>query len=310
MFSRNLRIPFKLRITKKLLIKHQSTTAADVHDPVLLDVDVKTGISTITLNHKPVNSMTLNFTKSFCEKIDLLEKEKIKGMILTSVRFTNNLFPIINCKTHFLFFQSVKNVFSGGLDFNALINPDEAGINAYWFWFQESWIKLYGTSFPTVALINGHAPAGGCVYALSCDYRIMLPNYTIGVNETAVGIVPPKFVMETVKNVIPSRHAELALTVGTLFTTEEALKIGMIDEIANDQEDAKTRCENFLKKISKVSSKARDLTKQSFRNEILGLLKNPKNRSADAKQFFDYILRPSTQKDIENFAANFRKSKK
>lgn len=54
--------------------------------------------------------------------------------------------------------QSVKNVFSSGLDFNEVHAPEESRINAFWLWFQESWIKLYGSSFPTVALINGHAP--------------------------------------------------------------------------------------------------------------------------------------------------------
>lgn len=31
---------------------------------------------------------------------------------------------------------------------------------------------------------QGHSPAGGCLMSMSCDYRIMAPNYTIGLNET------------------------------------------------------------------------------------------------------------------------------
>lgn len=85
MFARNLRIPMRWTVPK--IYRYQSTAATEVQDPVLVDIDGKTGISTVTLNLKPVNNMTLNLLKSFCEKMDFLEKEKIKGMILTSVRF-------------------------------------------------------------------------------------------------------------------------------------------------------------------------------------------------------------------------------
>lgn len=201
----------------------------------------------------------------------------------------------------------MKNVFSSGLDFNELHKPEESRINAFWLFFQEAWLKLYGSSFATAALINGHAPAGGCVFSLSCEYRVMMPNFKIGLNEAPVGIIPPEFVIACARNVLSSRQAEIALTLGTLYTTEDALKIGMIDEIATDQQDAAARCENFLLKSAKIPQMARSFTKQSFRQESLEMLRNPQKRSADAKLFIDHILRPSTQKNIEDFAAQFKK---
>lgn len=41
--------------------------------------------------------------------------------------------------------------------------------------------------------VQGASPAGGCLIALTCDYRIMAdnPKYTIGLNETLLGIVAP-----------------------------------------------------------------------------------------------------------------------
>jgi hypothetical protein len=36
------------------------------------------------------------------------------------------------------------------------------------------------------------SPAGGCLLAMSCDYRVMVRNkFTIGLNETKLGIVAP-----------------------------------------------------------------------------------------------------------------------
>lgn len=55
------------------------------------------------------------------------------------------------------FYKSINNVFCAGLHLHELIKPDESRINAFWTWFQEAWLKLYGSSLATVALINGHA---------------------------------------------------------------------------------------------------------------------------------------------------------
>jgi hypothetical protein len=42
--------------------------------------------------------------------------------------------------------------------------------------------------------LQGHSPAGGCLLAVSCEYRVMVgPKYTIGLNETQLGIIAPKW---------------------------------------------------------------------------------------------------------------------
>ncbi len=39
---------------------------------------------------------------------------------------------------------------------------------------------------------QGHSPAGGCLLAISCDYRVMVGGKSkIGLNETLLGIVAP-----------------------------------------------------------------------------------------------------------------------
>ena len=58
------------------------------------------------------------------------------------------------------------------------------------------WLSVYMSPIPTIAAINGAAPAGGCLIAMSCDYRILAkhPKIVIGLNETALGIVAPTWV--------------------------------------------------------------------------------------------------------------------
>lgn len=50
-------------------------------------------------------------------------------------------------------------------------------------------------------------------------------NFSIGLNETALGIVAPNWFMDTMTNTIPVREAEYALTTARMFNVEEALKV-------------------------------------------------------------------------------------
>lgn len=67
--------------------------------------------------------------------------------------------------------------------------------------------------------------AGGCFLAISCEYRVMCPDFKIGLNETRLGLVVPKFLSASMRNTISKREAEKALTLGTLYSTEEARKV-------------------------------------------------------------------------------------
>lgn len=125
----------------------------------------------------------------------------------------------------FPYFQSSNTVFSAGLDIMEMFKPDETRLREFWTTLQDVWLKLYGSSFPTAAAINGHSPAGGCLLSMCCEYRVMLPKFTIGLNETQLGIVAPSWFQATMKNILPPRTTEMALTLGTMFTTEEALNV-------------------------------------------------------------------------------------
>lgn len=97
----------------------------------------------------------------------------------------------------------------------------------------------------------------------------MLPKFTIGLNETKLGIVAPSWFQGPLKATIGERQAELALTTGRMFTTNEALKVGLIDEIATDKADCVARAEKFLSQFAKIPRVARSMTKLSVRSKEL-----------------------------------------
>lgn len=97
----------------------------------------------------------------------------------------------------------------------------------------------------------------------------MLPNFIIGLNETRVGLVAELWLSSSMRNVIGLRQAEIALTAGELFNTDEALKIGLIDEVAINKEEGLQKAENFLQKFKNGSIVARALTKKALRNKTI-----------------------------------------
>ena len=57
------------------------------------------------------------------------------------------------------------------------------------------------------------------------------PKFTIGLNETLLGIVAPFWFKDTMLNTVGQRQTELALQLGTLFTADQALSIGLVDKV-------------------------------------------------------------------------------
>lgn len=255
------------------LARHQSTASNDL---VLVNVNDKTGVATVTLNRAPVNSLNLELLTAISKTLDDLQNNKSRGMILTS---------------------SSPTVFSAGLDITEMYKPEAARLRDFWSTLQDVWLKLYGSPFATAAAITGHAPAGGCLLAMCCEYRVMLPKCTIGLNETQLGIVAPSWFMATMKNTISSREAEKALTLGTLFSTEDALRIGLVDEIAVDKADAIAKSEAFLGRFKKIPPMARALTKQNFRIKEIQELED--NRTADVDMFAAVVVNPKVQQSLE-----------
>lgn len=124
----------------------------------------------------------------------------------------------------------------------------------------------------------------------------MLPNFTIGLNETKLGIVAPKWFMATFCNVLPRRIAEMALTQGKMFSSDEALSVGLIDELAKTKEEAIAKSEQFISTFAKTNPFARAMTKQQFRRADLQQLED--ERAQDLEAFVFFVNQPSVQKGL------------
>lgn len=251
---------------------------------VSVNVNDKTGYATLEMQRPPVNSLNTELLTNISSVLQECETNNCRGLILTS---------------------KSDGVFSAGLDILEMYKPNPDRVRNFWSILQDTWIKLYGASYPTVSLINGHAPAGGCLLACSTEYRIMYSNCTIGLNETKLGIVAPFWFIDSFQNVIGFRQSELALTAGYMFKTDEALKVGLIDDVAENRNEGMSKAEAFLNKFTQVSPKARSITKSFIRRNFIEKL--IKNKEEDLQMFLNSVQNPQVQKSLGVYLESLKK---
>ena len=135
--------------------------------------------------------------------------------------------------------SGAPGIFSAGLDVPHLmaLGQDRQALHAGWGAFFGAARSLAALRIPVVAALTGHAPAGGCVLSLCCDYRVMArsPNpdkpFMIGMNETQVGLAVPEGAQQLMRRVIGPYRAERLLVSGSMVAADEALRLGLVDTV-------------------------------------------------------------------------------
>jgi enoyl-CoA hydratase/carnithine racemase len=126
--------------------------------------------------------------------------------------------------------------YSNGLDLDWLMSPGGEGPS-----FIGDFLAFFGRMLalplPTVAALNGHAFAGGAMFALTHDFRVMrgdrgffcLPEVDLG-----MPFAPGMNALITGK--LDSRTASDLILTGRRIGGEEALRLRVVDEIAAAEE--------------------------------------------------------------------------
>src|SRR6266576_7042812 len=89
---------------------------------------------------------------------------------------------------------------------------------------------LYDFPKPTIAAVNGPAIAGGTGLATLCDFTLSVPEAKFGYTEVRIGFMPARVSTFLLRQVGEKIARDLLLT-GRLFDAQEALRIGLINEI-------------------------------------------------------------------------------
>jgi len=268
------------RNSRQLISRFSSTN-------VVVDTDEK-GIATVSMDKAPVNSLNTEMIQELNQALVDTETSGARGVVLAS---------------------SLPTIFCAGLDITEMYQPEKAKLQVFWGSLQDLWITLYGYKLPTAAAITGHSPAGGCLLAMSCDYRAMVGGkFNIGLNETQLGIVAPFWFKDTMLNTVGHRHTELALTLGKLYSVDEALKIGMVDQVAGNREECLAAARAVVGQLVKIPKEARHVSKMLMRQPTLEKL--TRDKQGDIDHFVNFITQPIIQKPLGMYLEALKKKSK
>ena len=161
-------------------------------------------------------------------------------------------------------FSGAGDVLSAGLDLKEIASLDAAGMARFVALVEELMARIFDYASPTVACVNGHAIAGGCVITLCCDHRVMTSDERarIGLNEVALGLVFPPKIFRIVQHRVPPRALHEVVLRAALHAPKDALRLGLVDELA---EDARATSEARILELAALSRSAYSATKRSLR---------------------------------------------
>lgn len=101
---------------------------------------------------------------------------------------------------------------------------------------------------PVVAAINGDAIGTGFELALACHHRIALadPKIRLGHPEVKIGIIPSGGAVIRLMWLLGIERAYPLLLEGRRYSPQEALKVGIVDDLAKTPEDLLRRAKQWL----------------------------------------------------------------
>ena len=120
--------------------------------------------------------------------------------------------------------------FSGGFDLSVM-GSDVGAMQALVRSGAEMLMRVWEFPRPFLIACTGHAVAGGAMFLLAADYRIGVEgDWSIGLNETAIGMPLPLFGVELARARLSPRFFTRAALHAELYGGAGAVEAGYLDE--------------------------------------------------------------------------------
>jgi len=244
-------------------------------------LSVQDRLATITLDRGRSNPINHHMIKELAACIkDLEADDTVGGLVITGK----------------------EGFFSSGVDLIEAYDYDEGQVREFWIDFLALQNSLASFSKPLVAAISGHSPAGGCVMAICCDYRVMAEGkFIIGLNEVQVGIIVPASIFNLFAFWVGQRKAYQYLIEGKLLNVNEALAVGLIDEVCSP-ENVLSQAEKKARAYMQFNPVTWSQGKLNLRKDLLAKINGDQTDTLDKmlKQWWAPATRKGLQMIIEN----------
>ncbi|NII09146.1 enoyl-CoA hydratase/isomerase family protein [Oleiagrimonas sp. C23AA] len=248
----------------------------------MLETHFHGNVLELRLARPPVNALDTALLRTLAVSIRKAPRDGAKGIILSGA----------------------PGMFSAGVDVPALLALDRDGVRGFWRDFFDTCCALAQSPIPVVAAISGHAPAGGAVLSLFCDYRIMAEGpFRIGLNEVQVGLPVPEAIQMALRRVVGAYRAERLMVAGAMPEAAQALALGLVDELTT-QEQVTTRARHWLDELLKLPSHAMLATRRLARADLMEAYADLDALPVDS--FMEAFYHPETQATLKALVARLK----
>ncbi len=199
-------------------------------------------VEVLRLRHGKVNALDTELLQALDEQLVALEEEPWRAVVLTGE----------------------GRAFSAGLDLQRMVDGGADYVASLLEVLTRLIWRLIRFPRPTVAAINGHAIAGGCILSCTCDARLMASGGgRIGVTELLVGVPFPTAGLEPVRDVVDRRHLRRVVYESALLSADEALDAGLVDEVL-PPEDLIPRALELGERLARIRPPVFTMTKRQL----------------------------------------------
>ena len=165
------------------------------------------GVAVVTLDHPKVNALSSELLRQLLGAATALTDDPPGAVVVTGS----------------------DRVFAAGADIAEFGGPDEARVIGDLFLRALSAVADIPRA--TIAAISGVALGGGCELALACDFRVASERARFGQPEILLGIIPGGGGTQRLPRLVGTARAKDIIFTGRQVGAEEALAIGLVDEV-------------------------------------------------------------------------------
>ena len=213
------------------------------------------GILTLRLAHGKASALDLELLESLALAVAEAGASDARAVILTGT----------------------GSIFSAGVDLFRVVDGGREYNERFLPALSRLLLDLFSIPRPLVVAVNGHAIAGGCIFTLCGDYRLMAQgNARIGIPELLVGVPFPGTVVEVIRYAVPPQHLQMLMYTGRTVPPDEALRLGIIDEVTDD---LPARAEAVARQLAALPQDAFLLAKRQLRDKAIGRAKHFANET-------------------------------
>jgi enoyl-CoA hydratase/carnithine racemase len=178
-------------------------------------VEVDGGIATIRLDRPPMNALNAEVQAALAAAAAEVGERRDVGAVVV---------------------YGGEKVFAAGADIKEMEAMSYTDMADHSVTLQDFTRALARIPKPTVAAITGYALGGGCEVALACDFRVAAANAKLGQPEILLGIIPGAGGTQRLARLVGPARAKDLIFSGRFVDAEEALAIGLVDEVVEAQE--------------------------------------------------------------------------